>query len=147
MTTQSLTEATLMAPVFNGSDEEVAQCTSAWSSIISSFTYACGSVASYGALPMSPENKRAMYVALQCYLNTKVDELNNVTVPPVVSPSTVGLVPVFAPAPAPNEMPEVDFTSQQYEGTKPVTESLKKVNPMLKRMRELAGLPHPENHV
>lgn len=145
MSTQTLTEATLMAPVFNGSDEEVAQCTSSWSSIISSFSYACGSISSYGGTPMSAENKRAMYVALQCYLNTKVDELNNVTPPVPVATTPPAFV---APMPVPTEQPaaetEIEFASYA-ESKKPiVTESQKAT---LKRMRELAGIAHPENRV
>lgn len=144
MSTQSLTEATLMAPVFNGSDEEVAAATQSWASIISNISYTfapCLGVG--GTVQMSAENKRAMYVALQCYLNSKVDELNNVT-PPVPVATTP---PAFVPPAAPTEQPaatEIEFASYA-ESKKAIVTEAHKAN--LKRMRELAGIAHPENRV
>jgi len=148
MKNQTLNEATLLAPVFNGSDEEVVAATQAWSSIISSMTYACGpSYGIGGTIQMSVENKRALLVAMQAYLSSKMDEVNNVTVPPVPTP-TVPAVPVVPPVvavPADQCPTEIEISYEQKEEKKePVKES---VSPALKRMLELARIPHAGNYV
>jgi hypothetical protein len=149
---QVLEEATLLAPVFNGSDDEIAMATQSWASIISSFSYMWGPGQTIGGtFQMSAENKRAIAVALQCYLNTKVDELNNVTTPPVVAPTVYNAPPVVAvPCPPEEEQqPAVDMEISYAESrstimNQPVKES---VNPALKRMLELARIPHAQNYV
>jgi hypothetical protein len=146
MKNQTLNEATLLAPVFNGSDEEVVAATQAWSSVISSLTYACGpSYGINGTVAMSAENKRALLVAMQAYLTSKMDEVNNVTVPPVPTPS-VPSVPMVPAIPVPTECPtEIEISYEQKEEKKePVKES---ISPSLKRMLELARIPHAGNYV
>jgi len=145
MSKQTLNEATLLAPVFNGSDEEVVAATQAWSSVISSLTYACGpSYGIGGTIQMSAENKRALLVAMQAYLTSKMDEVNNVTTPPVPAP-TVPFVPPVVAVPTDQCPTEIEISYEQKEEQKqPVKES---VSPALKRMLELARIPHSGNYV
>lgn len=139
MTNQTLNEATLLAPVFSGTDEEIAAATSSWSSIISGLAYACGPSLGYtGTVQMSDENKRAIYSALQSFLTSKMADLNNASATPTVVPSCA----VPTPAPVVPEMPEIEVSYA--ESQKPVKES---ISPQLKRMLELARIPHAGNYV
>jgi hypothetical protein len=150
MNTQIIKEAVLTAPTFNGSDEEVAQATQGWASLISSLSYSTSS-------NCSAENKKAMLSALSCYVQCKIDEINNVTQPPVVAtkapefsfvpdaPIAAATTPTSADCDSYADVgTEVAFASYA-ESKKPVVKE--SVNPILKRMRELAGIPHETNRV
>lgn len=152
MTTQTLEEAMLSAPVFCGTDEEIAACTQSWASIVSALSY-CNSQYICGAqTQMSAENKKALYVALCAYSQIKLDELNNVTVPPTVTTMNVTQPPAAPTAPtevafsAPVAAPEASYAeSQEQDEAKKLAES--KAAKSLQRMRELAGIPHAMNRV
>ena len=135
----TIQESTLVAPTFNGSDDEIAAATQAWSSLVSSFSY-LNTLGYSGQAAMSPENKRAIFSALICHASSKLAELDNVTTPPVVAttPPSFSEPEVVAPEIAPT----VDFSYA--EEKKP---EVKAENPMLKRMRELAGIAHANNRV
>jgi hypothetical protein len=124
----TIQESTLMAPIFAGSDEEIASATQSWASMVSTFSYNSS---------MSAENKKAFFMALVSYATGKITEIDNVTTPPVVATSA----PTFAATPAVCEPataePEIVVSYAEK----------KEVNPMLKRMRELAGIAHPDNRV
>ena len=101
--TTPITEASLAAPTFNGSDEEISGATSAWASIVSSLTYLNSAYVGNGTTLISPENKLAMLSALSVYLAAKIGECNNITPPPEVIPFNTPTV-----VPAPIVQPEVD---------------------------------------
>lgn len=146
MNKQIITEAVLTAPTFNGSDEDVAQATQGWASIVSSLTYSLSGTC-------SAENKKAMLGALAVYVQCKMDEVNNVSVPPVVATAAPTYVPAIAPAIVAPEVPADDCGDAGYvdsyrESKQPAAKPIKEaVNPILKRMRELAGIPHETNRV
>lgn len=152
MTIQTLTEATLVAPVFCGSDEEIAGATNSWSSIINSISYMNSMyVGCSGAqIPMSLENKKALFSSLMAYSQCKMDELNNVTQPPMVTTMTPTVPPiapeiaVVAPVVAPDSYAE----SEEDKKEKALAEAKQiAVQKNLQRLRELAGIPHESNRV
>lgn len=149
MNKQIITEAALTAPTFNGSDEDIAQATQCWASLVSSLSYCLSGTC-------SAENKKAMLSAMACYVQCKMDEVNNVTTPPVVAQGAPAFVPVSVPAvavPTAPEAPADSYTDAGYadsyrEAKEEVKQPIKEaVNPILKRMRELAGIPHETNRV
>lgn len=143
MNKQIIKEAALTAPTFNGSDEEIVVATNLWSSSVSAVSYVSSSV-------LCAENKLAIITAMITYLSTKMNEINNITPPPVVATTPPAFVPDALPA-AVAQTPdacdagtEVSFASYA-ESKKPVVKE--GVSPILKRMRELAGIPHETNRV
>jgi len=139
MTTKiQLDEATLVAPAFSGDDSEVMNATQVWSSVISSVSQ-LGTNAAYG-FTCSVENRKAILSALMGYLTSKLEEINNVTPPPTVTS--------MAPQTQPTVVAPVACAPTDTAGEVVVnyTEALKP-NPVLKRMRELAGIAHEQNRV
>jgi hypothetical protein len=125
-----ITEGDLASPVFQGSDEEISQAVSMWSGII-------GSLAYMSSL-QSEENKRNMIISLVAFLNSKL-EASVPVVPPVHIYQQTLVAPVVPPADNTSQDSEIVVT---YESLKEQTE-----NPIVKRMRELAGVPHHSNRV
>jgi hypothetical protein len=136
-----ITEGTLTPPTLCGSDEDISIATQSWSSIINALSYMTNGLGYYGpnSAGISLENKKAIYQSLICFLNVKMDEMNNVTAAPAVT--TMNVNPAAVPV-APAET-EIDFSSYA-ESKAPIKES---ISPIVRRMRELAGIPHAENRV
>ena len=123
MTQIIINEGDLSTPVFCGSDEDINQALGMWSGVVSSITYM--------ASLQNEENKRNMIVGLVSFLNSKMEQ-----------PSIEPAVASYAPTPVPVQEPEGQEITVQYESKKVVTENM-----ALRRMRELAGIPHPLNRV
>lgn len=128
MTQIIINEGDLSTPVFCGSDEDINQALGMWSGVVSSITYM--------ASLQNEENKRNMIVGLVAFLNSKMEQPTT-----GVEPAVTSYAPTPVPVPAPAE-PESQEITVQYESKKVVTENM-----ALRRMRELAGIPHPLNRV
>jgi hypothetical protein len=148
--TQIITEATLVAPVFCGSDEEIAGATNSWSSIVNALSYMNSMYIGNQQCQMSPENKKALFASLMAYSQCKMDELNNVTQPPTVTtmmptvPPVAPEVAVVAPVVAPDSYAESEEAAKEKALAEAKTVAAAK---NLQRLRELAGIPHAMNRV
>ena len=136
---KNLTEAILTPPTFTGDEAEIMAAMNAFSSVVSSIGYLSAPVYSNavggGQTELSSDNKKAILNALVVYVAGKLDELCTTSAPPVVQPAVPTYTPPQSPvAPAQDDTVEITYESKQE-------------NPMLKRMRELAGIPHTNNRV
>lgn len=129
MTQIIINEGDLSTPVFCGSDDDINQALGMWSGVVSSITYMSSL--------QNEENKRNMIVGLVAFLNTKLEQPNA-----GIEPAVASYAPTPVPVPAVAVEPEAQEIMVQYESKKVVTENMN-----LRRMRELAGIPHPLNRV
>jgi hypothetical protein len=126
-----LTEATLVPPVFSGADTEIASATQSWASIVSTMMDISSSES------ITDENKKAIFVALVVFVDSKLNSIDNVTPPVVAQPMFVAPCEPSVATAAVSE-PVVSYAAES---------KIIKESSILKRMRELAGISHPLNRV
>lgn len=117
---QTLREATLVGPTFSGDDGELHNASQAWLSLVSAVGF-CSPT--YG-IGLSNDNAKAIYRAIIALAGSKLGELETATGnSPECQPETGTM--------------EIDFTM----------ESQTTAGRQIRRMRELAGIPHTGNRV
>lgn len=120
-----ITEADIITPAFCG--DNAAAALSSWAMLVSSLL---------SLDYLDDQNKTTILCALATLCQTKMTP-EPINVPPPVT--TASYASDVVPTPVPNNSEiEINYSEQKVP---------KKENPMLKRMRELAGIPHAENRV